>query len=649
MSTEVVFGVPRRVNATMFGIYEFFTYLLHGATWQMRLPAVLMHAVTGHVPLGWAFALHVVFNAIGTIAYAPIQIDMASRSILMQPMGMLPLYSTASVAGLFWLTSQKASNPFALNLWVNREVTPCPEPRHAEVVLPGECLFAPDKFVCVAELPANLDSSDGLENVSVKRIVEPRKRKPRLRLLGIAFDDIVPSYYASTPEAELKALRQRLLISRPTVDPYDWQELVLRADANMLISGFTEVGPIRYRGRVCFSKWVGRYQKAAQRKLLTDTWLNDDGRSLTRDDNTRSSFIKTELRPEWRLHFWAIKLGIPRSIISSKPIRLVRLGPFMHALGLAMQQYFAPTCPILVGMTNAEGIGSWFDNMCMRFGPYPMFLLSDLVRQDAHFHYFAIQRETAFCEMMGMAHKALEAMKDGWVFSGMTRHGISFSAIFRRASGDPHTLVLNTKLNMELNEFAISPHSLGVDAACALLGDDNLTILPYDTKLTSGLVQARTLRVGFPSEVVLTPRVCEVTFCSKLMYPSADGTVPAPPLGRLFYKFGWHLDKPNYDYRSVVKQTLDDMWHVPFARDYLLKVLSLLPVTKIKKVVGEEYRIHVARRHEQHPSIWVFLMERYGLTRSHHERFQLQLEAIDSLPVIVHVPWMHDLVQMDLY
>jgi len=108
------------------------------------------------------------------------------------------------------------------------------------------------------------------------------------------------------------------------------------------------------------------------------------------------------------------------------------------------------------------------------------------------------------------------------------------------------------------------------------------------------------------------------------------------------------LEKPTMDYRTVVSTTLDDMWHVPFAREYLQTLLRLLPVTRRRKVIAEEdYKMHVARRHAQSDEIWLFLECRYGLTRTDHMEFLELLARVERLPVVIQTPWMHHVLSVD--
>jgi hypothetical protein len=388
--------------------------------------------------------------------------------------------------------------------------------------------------------------------------------------------------------------------------------------------------------------------------MLRDTYDRLGFRALEARDQRRSIFVKVETRMEyiyWLIDFIVsdelVRRGFPRSIISSTPERLVRTGPFFHALGERMQRVWNATSSILYGACSSETFAAWFCHWRAIFGPDVWFIMIDFVRMDAHYHHLAVQSELKHWKKFGLSGASLAAELGGRKFKGITRSGLAVSVAYRRASGDAKTSAGNTQHNARVSLYALADQAeLGSDVAMPLNGDDNSAISRL--RIDPERVRSRALRLGCPITCVVSQNLWDYEFCSKLMYPSADGLMPAPKLGRFLTKVGWMLDKPTLDYRSVVSVYLTDMWHVPFAREYLQHVLNLLPVTPRRRVIlDDDHKMHAGRRHEQSPEIWAFLYNRYGLTRADHASFVSDLATITQLPAVVRAPWAFAILERD--
>jgi len=560
------------------------------------------------------------------------------------------LYANASnlariSLGILVATRGVAACRVLLALWFDRLPAQTGENVHyppVEFVVPGETIQAPPKFA------RTRDPHEGVQQVFE---VASDGRLPRLQLVSIAFASCFPSYYIGTAVTERSAIEQRLLIDRPDEDLDAWAQAHALYDASPACRALEADGPIQYRGRARFEEWLLKYPSERRRSTLRAAAIATNGRALTAHENRRSLFVKGEVRMEYFCldGFFSTKPGTCRSIISSTLERLSRTAPFFYYLGLRMQAVWTGNFPVLFGACSCETLGTWFAYWYRTFGPECWFLMTDTVRQDAHYGKAAINGEIRRWMRRGLTGRALAGVLQGRCFSALSRSGLRVAVRYRRASGDPSTTVGNTEENLEVATYAMDyPGSLvriGVGSAAAIAGDDNSSLCA--ARPDTDQIAARALSLGFPLEITCSHNLWDFEFCSKLMYPSADGFTPAPKLGRMITKFGWKIITPQADHRSVASAVLDDMWHVPFAREYLQTILRVLPVSKRRTVVLDDYKMHVSRRHDQSPDVWPFLESRYGLTRADHDEFVAMLASISAFPVIIDVPWALRVLQRD--
>jgi len=102
------------------------------------------------------------------------------------------------------------------------------------------------------------------------------------------------------------------------------------------------------------------------------------------------------------------------------------------------------------------------------------------------------------------------------------------------------------------------------------------------------------------------------------------------------------------DYRSAIIGHLQDNYHVPFVREYCQRVLEILPVSNSRYVEYEPHKVHTERAHEYCDETFVFLFQRYGLTRSDLVEWERLLKTITSLPAVLYASWMNVVFDKDL-
>jgi hypothetical protein len=644
------------------GLFDVGLNPAHGrAAWITHLPVVFMHMAWAACPLPIGVFAHMLNNATACVIQvwqpelvAWLTEEFVERSRIAPILAELPtatLYANASPAAQLYFAGLVAQHGIgALRLmwflWFDRCAPTTNEDIHypPALYLPGETEVAPKKFS---------ETTNPDESIFLVFQQPFRGRKPRLMLRTIGFDYLVPSYYLGTATTEEAAITQRLLIERPPPNLAAWAEAHALYDASEPRRLLEAPGPLVYRGRVAFERWLAKYQSARRRAAILAEVDAHDGGPLSKRDNRRAIFIKGEIRMEYVFDEHTLtwrKLGTPRSIISSSYIRLSRTGPFFYSMGLRMQEAWTGEACILYGACSCEVLGHWFTYWFFRLGPNVWFLMCDTVRQDANYSKPAIVGERRRWKRLGLQGKALSAVTQGERFTGLSMNGWMAKVEFRRASGDAQTSVGNTEENAEVTVFSCKtderPMTIGEDTAAAVSGDDLSMLTDVEPDIKDFC--RRSALLGFPVEATISQNLWDFEFCSKLMYPSADGFIPAPKLGRMITKFGWKIEKPFEDLRSVASVCLDDMWHVPFAREFLQTILRVLPVTKRRKVIPEDdYKMHVARRHETSPDVWPFLENRYGLTRADHLQFCELLTQVHTFPVVLRVAWAPRILRRD--
>jgi hypothetical protein len=83
-------------------------------------------------------------------------------------------------------------------------------------------------------------------------------------------------------------------------------------------------------------------------------------------------------------------------------------------------------------------------------------------------------------------------------------------------------------------------------------------------------MNATALRLGYRMKFAVRYYLEEVSFCSRLYWPTADGLVLGAKIGRWLFKAGYMFATPTImaDYRSQMIGHLQDNYFVPLVRQY---------------------------------------------------------------------------------
>lgn len=341
--------------------------------------------------------------------------------------------------------------------------------------------------------------------------------------------------------------------------------------------------------------------------------------------------------------------GTSRPIISMTPEKMAAYGRFFYELGLTMKKIWCKEWftknRIYFGSQNAEDIGAAYDllmevtnldgfwimvngdDSCIFVRKDGKWLLykNDMSRMDGHVRRDALTKENEFYKKLRMPVLARLAVRD--IDAKIrSRYGL-FIKLCRRLSGSGQTTVGNTNQNVVCINHCFDNDDISVP---------NLT--------------ARAAEMGFTAKFALCPEIQDLEFCSKLFWPTAEGTVLGAKVGRMLKKIGTMKVTKNTlpDYKAAINAHYNDNFHVPVVNITLKRILELLAGTKLGKVdFEEEFKIHVTKRHTCTEETWQFFEKRYGVSSLMVESYAMQLATVEALPISIRVDWLESVFDRD--
>lgn len=348
----------------------------------------------------------------------------------------------------------------------------------------------------------------------------------------------------------------------------------------------------------------------------------------------RKSFVKRELTAACPCNDckieWENKMKDPRIIQGAGNEVNAGLGPWMWAFSKHLSRCwhkFHRVC-YASGMTS-EDIGEWYDYHIKRIAN-PDFIESDFSRMDCTEGTEALKFERRVYDTFKpprLARKALDAQ----LFTvGFTRSGIMYKISATRKTGDPNTSVGNSILSATTAVELMKAYGVPkTDYAIIVLGDDTVIIKNSAFVITENQVKAHYLRFGFISKPVLGADPRDATFCSQHFWPTADGTILGPKVGRSLCKLGWSVNK-NVDVLGVALGLKNNCSAIPVLREY---VAAIERICKHVSPIPSPYRIST-RLHEPIEETYAVFSRWYG----NWEEAERQLKSLTQIPVQIHLP-----------
>lgn len=400
----------------------------------------------------------------------------------------------------------------------------------------------------------------------------------------------------------------------------------------------------RHWVRVSNQEWLDHIPSTKKRQIFAAALVRlEETGFLAKLYNMMEHFIKDEKS------VFDDEPGTSRPIISMTPEKMAAYGRFFYELGLTMKKIWCKEWfvknRIYFGSQNAEDIGAAYDllmevtnldgfwimvngdDSCIFVRKEGKWLLfkNDMSRMDGHVRRDALTKENEFYKKLRIPLLAWLAVR-GIDAKIRSRYGL-FIKICRRLSGSGQTTVGNTNQNVVCINHCFNGNDLSVP-----------------------ILTARAAEMGFTAKFALCPQIYDLEFCSKLFWPTAEGTVLGAKVGRMLKKIGTMKITKNTmsDYKAAINAHYNDNYHVPVVNVTLKRILELLADVKLGRVdFEEEFKIHVKKRHTCTIDTWLFFEKRYGVSTLMVESYTTQLAAIETLPINIRVDWMESVFDRD--
>jgi hypothetical protein len=298
---------------------------------------------------------------------------------------------------------------------------------------------------------------------------------------------------------------------------------------------------------------------------------------------------------------------------------------------------------------SAERIGAWRDN----FAPLveageAVFGEGDGSGWDRTMEHLLPVKNQCYADR-GAPRIVLETYeRDNTGISGHSTLQVSYRAPAQVTSGAPDTGTGNHINNQASTDWAlkqagVTPYGL------ITLGDDNLFCSPsFNVE-----VYLRSLRsLGIDPELTLhTGPAWSASFCSGLFWPTPEGSVWGPKIGRIVAKTTWLIDpgntlNPTDWLRTVAKGFVRDTAHIPVLRVFFPTLLRACGPGRTV-TPRKSYRPHALASHTACENTWALMAAHYGVTRAEVEDLEKWLER-QQPPALLDHPVLDRIVAVDL-
>jgi len=319
-----------------------------------------------------------------------------------------------------------------------------------------------------------------------------------------------------------------------------------------------------------FTVWLGRFPLARRTLICNALKMRLDPSTIHR------AFVKRELLPVTLEELAELCTFVPRMIQASTPDFQARCGPWIFSFSKLMARAFGPklvaNCHVWPQIVysaglNGEDLGRWFDDALM--DGLTFMVKGDSKRFDAHVARIALEVEHAVMQLFGVGdHPEVKLCLDQRLNSeGFTRLGAWYALEGTRQTGDNDTSCGNTLIQMLKVECMC--HDAGIkhaDWRAVVMGDDVMIAFRAAVDRDRFVVSEVPMAMGFEDEWLVADHPEEGEFCSRRPYPTAEGHVFAPKLGRWFAKCGvsLHPVSPATFFALLRKQWAREATVMPF-------------------------------------------------------------------------------------
>jgi len=317
---------------------------------------------------------------------------------------------------------------------------------------------------------------------------------------------------------------------------------------------------------------------------------------------------------------------VPRVVLASSDETIANFGAWYMAYSRVIKKTYSRirSPEFLATGVSGEQVGAWFNYWYKLITP-EYYVVTDFSKMDRSENVLNLMWEwDQYFESMDKNQK-----RKYWPYyldqlvvyiRGMAGSGGAVR-LGGKNSGCLNTCIGNSIQHMQLLRvfFKRLGWVLGIDCAYLILGDDLLLMSKKAFPLKE--YNQYCILLGFNVKASQSKDLSKVDFCQKIFFPTTDGFMPGPKVGRYLSKIGYSF-KSDYDYLSSVFS--EDLAHVP--------TLSSLEGVRSGKVFMD-WELHNEKLHEKTFETDEFFVRRYGFNApsSLAELTQEQISIIDMV------------------
>jgi hypothetical protein len=564
------------------------------------------------------------------------------------PFVSIPIVLAAGALGKYHLDNIRSHHIAEANQWAKFRANLMPGPTgtvvHFDVPPSFKASNVPKTVAPVLRESVRITSHADYHQPDVNSL-----ERKGLRLHGIGISTSTPSYVAKTQSNAINGLSSRMFAApEHKSNIVDWAPLFrqLRGWGSGYLNRF-RLGPLRNFNAGTEEAWVSRFPSSTQ-KNLREAGEDLVAHPLTKKDLKLAGIVKQE-----KTGTIDISGELPVAdarIVMAGTARINRyLGPRLWAMGCIFKKRFALRRGEISWDSgfSSEELGQWLQESIAarsRPGKPARILIWDQSRFEKHQRKHCQQASNIVLEEAG-ADEEFVAVNAAWhkLNGSMQGMPISFkSDEHGMISGGNDTAWRNFLINCAACVHALGDPGPRYDAV--IKGDDGIAVLDGEDEVTFEEFAANNNCLGLSVTGKITTKLSEVEFASNIPYPTADGLVFGPKIGRTLQRFGWTISSAPSDVYGAATSLLETTHHIPFLRQFI-DTHRRLGEPSEKRYFA--YKTLAREFHEPCPETYAFIAERYGLTAGLEQAFEERLKMVESLPCVIDWPIIDTLVDID--
>lgn len=458
--------------------------------------------------------------------------------------------------------------------------------------------------------------------------------------IGVFVTQPRPTVYANCIDNEIAAVVNRGCINRTDDEETEsfWQ-MATEWERKFPTLSSDRVEPIPTE--VWLKRFPGPRQEEHRRALAQET--------LAEVNTASEAFDKRENA----LNFDAegIVLTDPRLIQGKSSMMQITLGPFFVSYSKFTARHWngevSPNVPqtfFYASGTDANAIGRWFDRslkvakrIAKQHGLFVVLIDLDQSRFDATVGIPALHYNLFMYERNGMPTRSAALYRRAMSCRGVTAHGVRYSVVGTRKSGEADTSVGNSALNKCVASIYAALYTKWT--SMALLGDDNNTISvsSYPPQVAAAALRDVCQDAGFQPEAHVVTNPFDMTFCSSRFWPSNTGSILGPKIGRVVAKTFYAIRMVDHadamaQVRGICLGMVNDVQHIPVLRAMIPRMIQLTSGHRVTPVRQAEQRFHAREAGVCVDKTWEMMLHLYELTRDDILDLEQYMREIPSLP-----------------